>query len=181
MWTCPLNSNTMCSALSGSEVLQVVKFRTHSRQTLTPLMKLLWNKSLCRPQVKNILYHCVKEVVSSLKKGSSEEDDEEENSWPCLGLGHAFQRGTQLPSAPRSPHGHLFMRRTVSRDRQRWSGQSWSCDPGDLKVGCHTPNLQCQEETRPERPLDWQGLNLQTQAGQRHSGKQRTTCRLGAL
>lgn len=31
-------------------------------------------------QVKNILFHCVKEAVSSLKGGSSEEDDEEENS-----------------------------------------------------------------------------------------------------
>lgn len=31
-------------------------------------------------QVKNILYHCVKEAVSSLKRGSAEEDDEEENS-----------------------------------------------------------------------------------------------------
>ncbi|KAG8008895.1 putative JmjC domain-containing histone demethylation protein 2C [Nibea albiflora] len=31
-------------------------------------------------QVKNILYHCVKEVVSSLKRSNSEEDDEEENS-----------------------------------------------------------------------------------------------------
>ena len=32
------------------------------------------------PQVKNILYHCVKEAVSSLKKAGSEEDDEEDNS-----------------------------------------------------------------------------------------------------
>ncbi|GLD64251.1 probable JmjC domain-containing histone demethylation protein 2C isoform X1 [Lates japonicus] len=31
-------------------------------------------------QVKNILYHCVKEAVSALKRSSSEEDDEEENS-----------------------------------------------------------------------------------------------------
>lgn len=33
------------------------------------------------PQVKNILFHCVKEVVSSLKRSSSEEGEEEENSW----------------------------------------------------------------------------------------------------
>lgn len=31
-------------------------------------------------QVKNILYHCVKEAVSSLKRSGAEEDDEEENS-----------------------------------------------------------------------------------------------------
>ncbi|KAK5906480.1 hypothetical protein CgunFtcFv8_002343 [Champsocephalus gunnari] len=31
-------------------------------------------------QVKNILFHCVKEAVSSLKRSSSEEDEEEENS-----------------------------------------------------------------------------------------------------
>jgi len=32
------------------------------------------------PQVKNILYHCVKEAVNALKRSGPEEDEHEENS-----------------------------------------------------------------------------------------------------
>lgn len=86
-------------------------------------------------QVKNILYHCVKEAASSLRKSGSEKDDEEHNSWCPLSLVQAFHRWLRLPSAPRPFHTLLLLPwRAVSRDHNKWLAQSWSCDPEDLTV-----------------------------------------------
>lgn len=117
-----------------------------------------------RPQVKNILFHCVKEAVNSLKRGSSEEEDGEEKSWHPFGLIHNHQHTS--PPKPISSHGGLWpmtmkggLVRVVMWPRGRHSVNHarttcrWPVR--GTPTSTITPNLQCQE-----RPLDWQGLNL---------------------
>lgn len=133
-------------------------------------------------QVKNILYHCVKEAASSLKKSGSEKDDEEHNSWCPLSL--AFHRWLWLHqhlalSTPSSfCHGGLCHVTTINgwlkagHVIQRTS----QCDPHS----CHTSSGQWEalpplsspqtfsaKRSQIEEQLGWEGWKphrLQTQS-----------------
>lgn len=144
---------------------RMFKFYSWAAKSALCLVKIL-KSNICPPQVKNILYHCVKEAVSSLKSSSAEEDDEEENSWQLLHLVHTVQRGTQFPSAPCPRLTSLLT--TVPHDR-RCSGQSWSCDPEDLTVWTNRiTHPGGQQEARPtsSSPQTFSAKRRQTRAGE---------------
>lgn len=118
-------------------------------------------------QVKNILYHCVKEAASSLRKSGSEKDDEEHNSW-CLALStpSSFCHGGLCHVT--TINGWLKAGHVIQRTSQ--------CDPHS----CHTSSGQWEalpplsspqtfsaKRRQIEEQLGWEGWKphrLQTQS-----------------